>query len=193
MVEFMGLGMSQIEPSKFKLGGISEEDRKLLDYLSTEFRQAYNHYLRVIRETGILSKAKLEKKTTLAGRRRNVSYPLRSGMLANTRQCARDKAVECVRLYNALRERRIRTEFPEFMYETISPRLNWRDGYRIDSDGSISISVRKGSIVRASLEGSEEDMMAISKAFERSCRFNAAELTNEGGDYFIHVNVTPDP
>lgn len=182
---FMDSGASQVEPAKFRLVGVSEEGRMLLDYLSCEFRQAYDHYLKVIRETGILSKSELERKTTLAGRRRNVGYPLRSDILANTRQCARDKAVECVRQYNALREKRIRTEFPEFMYETVSPRLNWRDGYRIDEDGSVSISVRKGDIVRAGLEGSDENKRTIFAALERSSRLAAAELTREGGDYFI--------
>jgi hypothetical protein len=185
----MDSGASQVEPAKFRLLGVSEEDRMLLDHLSCEFRCAYDHYLRVIRETGILSKSELERKTTLAGRRRNVGYPLKSDMLANTRQCARDKAVECVRLYNSLREKRVRTEFPEFMYETVSPRLNWRDGYRIDADGSISISVRKGDIVRAVLEGSKEDKTNVSKALERSCRLAAAELTKDGGDYFISFNL----
>ncbi len=186
----MDSGGSAVEPAKFRLVGVSEEDRSLLDNLSSEFRCAYDHYLKVIRETGILSKSELERKTTRAGRRRNVGYPLKSNILANTRQCARDKAVECVRLYNSLREKRIRTEFPEFMYDEVSPRLNWRDGYRIGADCSISISVRKGGIVHAGLEGSEEDKRIVSAAIRKSGRLAAAELTKEGGDYFISLDVS---
>lgn len=165
------------------------KDRELLEYLKLEFWKTYNHYLKVIRETGILSKPKLEKKTTITSKRKNVSYPIKTELLANTRQCARDKAVECVRLYKDLKGRSIRTEFPEFMFETVNPRLNWRDGYRINPDRSIRISVRKGDMVHGRLEGSSEDYELIQKVFEEEYRFTVAEISKEGDDYFIHVGL----
>jgi hypothetical protein len=182
--------MPHEKPPRFKLEGIDEGDRELLEYLSLEFRKIYNHYLKVIRETRILSKIKLEKKTTITARRRNVSYPVRSELLANTRQCARDKAVECVILYRSLKKANLKTDFPEFMYETIKPRLNWRDGYRINPDRSVRISVKKGGLVYARLYGSREDLKLIDNAFNNGYKFNSAEISKEGDDYFIYVNVT---
>jgi len=181
--------MPHTQPPRFRLAGINEGDRELLEYLRLEFRKIYNHYLKVIRETRILSKIKLEKKTTITAKRRNVSYPIRSELLANTRQCARDKAVECVRLYRSLRERDVKTEFPEFMYETINPRLNWRDGYRINPDGSVRISVKKGKLIHAKLYGSKDDLKIIDNAFNNGYKFNSAEIVKEGDDYFIYVNL----
>ncbi|RLI91852.1 MAG: hypothetical protein DRO89_03185 [Candidatus Altiarchaeales archaeon] len=184
--------MPHIKSPRFRLDGIKKSDRELLEYLRLEFRRVYNHYLRIIRETGILSKIRLEKKTTITAKRRNVSYPIRSELLANTRQCARDKAVECVKLYHSLRERNIKTDFPEFMYETINPRLNWRDGYRINPDKSVRISVKKDKLVHAKLDGSRDDLEIIDKAFNNAYKFNSAEIVKEGDDYFICVNLTPN-
>jgi len=184
--------MPHIKFPIFRLDGIKKSDRELLEYLELEFRRVYNHYLMVIRETGILSKIRLEKKTIITAKRRNVSYPIRSELLANTRQCARDKAVECVKLYHSLRERKIKTDFPEFMYETINPRLNWRDGYKINRDGSVRISVKKGRMVRARLGGSGDDLEIIDRAFNNAYKFNSAEIVKEGDDYFICINLTPN-
>lgn len=179
------------EERSFRLNRISEKDRELLEHLRLEFKKAYNHYLKVIRDTGILSKLELEKKTTITSRRKNVSYPIKNGILANTRQCARDKAVECVRLYRELRKKKIKTDYPEFMFETVNPRLNWRDGYRINPDGSIRISVKKGDIVYAELDGAQEDFDLIQKVFDEEYRFSTAEISKEGEDYFIHVRLDP--
>jgi hypothetical protein len=175
--------------SRFRLDRISRQDRENLEHLRTEFREAYNHYLRVIRETGTLSKKTLEKKTTTTSKRKNVSFLLERDILANTRQCARDKAVECVRLYHSLRQQRIKTEFPEFMYETVNPRLNWRDGYMINPDKTVRISVKKGVMVRARLEGSDEDSELIERVFTGGHKFNSAEIVKEGEDYFIDVSI----
>ncbi len=170
---------------------MEDRDRELLEYMRFEFRRVYNHYLRVIRETGTLSKSVLEKKTTINSRRKHVGYPIKSDILANTRQCARDKAVECVRLYNDLKERNMRTEFPEFMYETLNPRLNWRDGYRINPDGSIRISVKKGNLIHAELGGPRENLDLIRGVFNRNTeyKFTTAEISREDEDYFIHVRL----
>lgn len=181
--------MPHIKSPRFRLEGIKENDRELLEYLRLEFRKIYNHYLKVIRETGIISKTKLEKKTTITAKRRNVSYPIRSEILANTRQCARDKAVECVKLYRSLREKNVKTGFPEFMYEAINPRLNWRDGYRINPDGSVRISVKKGKLIHAKLTGSRDNLRIIDKAFDKGYKFNSAEIAKKGNDYFIYVNL----
>ena len=183
--------MLDLEPKRFLLEEISREDKKLLDYLRLEFKKSYNHYLRVIRETGILSKPLLEKKTTTTSKRHNVSYPIKTDMLANTRQCARDKAVECVKLYQELRKQNVRTEYPEFMFEKIDPRINWRDGYRIAHDGTINISVKKGSIVCAKLSGSEKDHLVLEKALGDEYKFNTAEISKQGDDFFININVKP--
>ncbi len=184
--------MPHTRPPSFRLGGINEKDRELLEYLRLEFRKIYNHYLRVIRETGILSKTILEKKTTINARRRNVSYPINTEIIANTRQCARDKAVECVRLYQSLKEREGKAEFPEFMYDTVNPRLNWREGYRINPDGSVRISIKKGRVVHAKLDGSQDDLRIIHKAFNRRYKFNSAEISKKGRDYILYINVTPN-
>jgi hypothetical protein len=184
--------MLESGPARFLLEGIGEEDRGLLEYLRQEFRKSYDHYLRVIRETGVLSKDVLEKKTTVTSNRRNISYPIDTDILANTRQCARDKAVDCVRLYRSRKQRNLQTEFPEFMYDTVNPRLNWRDGYVIKSDGTVRISVKKGARVYAHISGSYEDMEQLMKAFGEDFRLAAAEISKEGEDYFIHVSALSD-
>lgn len=183
--------MSHVESPRFRLEGINKRDIELLEYLGLEFRKIYNHYLRVIRETGITSKIRLEKKMTITSRRRNVSYPIRTELLANTRQCARDKAVECVRLYHSLRKRNVKTEFPEFMYETVNPRLNWRDGYRIDHRGFIRISIKKGGLIHAKLDGSRDDLGIIDNALNNGYRFNPAEIVKEGGGIILSELMYP--
>lgn len=184
--------MLESGPTRFLLEGIGEEDRGLLEYLRQEFRKSYDHYLRVIRETGVLSKDVLEKKTTVTCNRRNISYPIDTDILANTRQCARDKAVECVRLYRSRKQRNLQTEFPEFMYDTVNPKLNWRDGYVIKPDGTVRISVKKGSRVYAHISGAYDDIAQLMKACTEDSRLAAAEISKDGEDYFIHVSVLPD-
>lgn len=173
------------EHKRFRLIEVSEEDTERLEYLRAEFRKNYNHYLKVIRETGIMSKQLLEKKTAKTSKRRRVGYPIETDILANTRQCARDKAVECVRLYQSLRRQNIRTELPEFIHNDVNPRLNWRDGYRIGSDGCVRISVKKGCSVNARLERADEGLKV------EGCRFSYAELAKVGEDYVLEVNLLP--
>jgi hypothetical protein len=174
--------MPKNEPERFRLIGVSREDAERLEYLRAEFKKNYNHYLKVIRETGVLSKHVLEKKTAKTSKRKRVGYPIETDILANTRQCARDKAVECVRLYQSLRRQNIRTELPEFIHGDVNPRLNWRDGYRIGADGSVRISVKKGCCVNAMLDGG-------GSALDR--RFGYAELAKDDGNYVLEVNLLP--
>ncbi|HIE34397.1 MAG TPA: hypothetical protein EYP86_04600 [Candidatus Altiarchaeales archaeon] len=176
---------------KFKLDGIKSEDKELLDYLVDEFKKVYDHYLGVIRNTGILSKIELEKKTTITVNRKNVSYPIYTNLLANTRQCARDRAVESVRLYRYLQNDGF-IGISKVNGFSVNPKLNWMEGYRIDSNKSVRISISKGVMVYAELRGDRKDIEFLDRALNKEFKFNSAQIVRDGNDYRLYIDIVPN-
>ena len=69
----------------------NKDEIVLLEDLQRSFRVAYNQYLLLLEEHGLLEKKELE------------SHPIQHQLLENTRQCARDVAIESVRSYEELK------------------------------------------------------------------------------------------
>ena len=161
---------------KIKLLTTSEEET-LLDDLQRSFRETYNQYLLLLEENGLLEKKELEL------------YPVQHQLLENTRQSARDVAIESVRSYLELKVTDKRVQFPKQSDQPLSTRLNYRDGYTISKEGIVRISVRKGVRVHLSYEFDPKNRIYFKQAFEKIFRFGSSVLVRKKGIFYLHVNI----
>ena len=155
----------------------NKDEMLLLDDLQRSFRETYNRYLLLLNEHGLLTKTELEL------------YPIQHRLLENTRQCARDVAIESVRSYEELKEEDKRTQFPKQSDEPLSTRLNYRDGYIIPEEGVVRISIRKGILLRLSYEFDPKNRFYFEKAFQKEFRFGSSVLVRKKNVFYLHVNI----
>ncbi len=77
------------------------DNPELLDELMFEFRNAFNQYLEACKKLNTTNRNKLEK------------YPVKSRLIQNTRQMAREKAREAVKSYFELKRQGKEVSFPQ--------------------------------------------------------------------------------
>ncbi|MHC1602569.1 MAG: hypothetical protein ACXQS4_05015, partial [Methermicoccaceae archaeon] len=102
---------------------------ELLDELMLEFRNVFNQYLEACKKLNTTNRNKLEK------------YPVKSKLIQNTRQMAREKAREAVKSYFELRKQCKDVSFPTPRKKPMPVKMNYREGYIIKEDFTVRISV----------------------------------------------------
>ena len=126
------------------------DNPELLDELMLEFRNAFNQYLEACKKLNTTNRNKLEK------------YPVKSRLIQNTKQMAREKAREAVKSYFELKRQGKGISFPKARKKPMPVRMNYKEGYIVKEDFTVRISVYPRIHVHGRLEGSDLDFAYLS-------------------------------
>ena len=161
---------------KFK---VDTEDSELLTWLRKEFRNTWNQYIEHTKELGTTNRRELEDEE------------VKTSLIQNTRQCARDKAREAVKSYYKKKEQDENASYPEPKGRPMAARLNHRDGYTINKnkDHTVRISTKPYKTVKGKLKGSPKDEKLLNKTLKGEYSFGTAELTKHGNNHYLHINI----
>ncbi len=153
---------------------------ELLDELMLEFRDVFNQYLKACRELDTSSRNKLEK------------FPVKSKLIQNTRQMAREKAREAVKSYFELKKRGKKATFPKPRKKPMPVRMNYKEGYIVREDFTVRISVYPRVHVHGKLEGSELDFAYLYNALKGKYEIGVAELLKKNNKFYLHITISKD-
>ena len=91
------------------------DNPELLDELMLEFRNVFNQYIEACKKLNTTNRNKLEK------------YPVKSRLIQNTRQLAREKAREAVKSYFELRKKGKESSFPKSRKKPMPVKMNYKE------------------------------------------------------------------
>ncbi|MDF2955243.1 MAG: Transposase [Candidatus Alkanophagales archaeon MCA70_species_2] len=156
------------------------DNPELLDELMLEIRNVFNQYLEACKKLNTTSRNKLE------------TYPVKSKLIQNTRQMAREKAREAVKSYFELRKQGKDTSFPKPKEKPMPVRMNYKEGYVVKEDFTVRISVYPRVHVYGRLKGSDLDFAYLYNALKGKYDIGTAELLKRDGEFYLHVTISKD-
>ncbi|WP_456486232.1 RNA-guided endonuclease InsQ/TnpB family protein [Candidatus Alkanophaga liquidiphilum] len=156
------------------------DNPELLDELMLEIRNVFNQYLEACKKLNTTNRNKLE------------TYPVKSKLIQNTRQMAREKAREAVKSYFELRKQGKDTSFPKPKEKPMPVRMNYKEGYVVKEDFTVRISVYPRIHVYGRLKGSDLDFAYLYNALKGKYDIGTAELLKRDGEFYLHVTISKD-
>ena len=156
------------------------DNPELLDELMLEIRNVFNQYLEACKKLNTTNRNKLE------------TYPVKSKLIQNTRQMAREKAREAVKSYFELRKQGKDTSFPKPKEKPMPVRMNYKEGYVVKEDFTVRISVYPRVHVYGRLKGSDLDFAYLYNALKGKYDIGTAELLKRDGEFYLHVTISKD-
>ncbi|WP_456487812.1 RNA-guided endonuclease InsQ/TnpB family protein [Candidatus Alkanophaga liquidiphilum] len=156
------------------------DNPELLDELMLEFRNVFNQYLEACKKLNTTNRNKLEK------------YPVKSKLIQNTRQMAREKAREAVKSYFELKRQGKEVSFPKARKKPMPVRMNYKEGYIVKEAFTVRISVYPGIHVHGRLEGSELDFAYLYNALRGKYDIGTAELLKKNDKFYLHITISED-
>ncbi|NVM03739.1 MAG: IS200/IS605 family element transposase accessory protein TnpB [Candidatus Helarchaeota archaeon] len=155
-----------------------------IDSLRMEFRRVYNEFIGVWYRTGKVSKSVFEL------------HKFPHSLLANVRQSARDVAVEAVKSYFELKKENPYANPPAIKDEPMSPRLNYKEGYRIRSEVDngekfykARITISPGDRVKVNLIGSEKQFTMLEKVLSGEYEIGSCNISKRKKKYYMNISL----
>jgi len=153
---------------------------ELLDELMHEFRDVYNQYLEGIKQLNTTNRNELER------------FLVKSKLIQNTRQMAREKAREAVKSYLELRKQGKDASLPKPRKKQMPVRMNYKEGYIIKEDFTVRISASPRIHIHGKLEGSDLDLAYLYNALKGKYDIGTAELLKKNGVFYLHITISKD-
>lgn len=159
---------------QFKL---NPESTGYLELLRREFRSCYNQYLEIAKGLDTVNSSSLEE------------HEIETDLIQNTRQKARDKALNAVENYFRQKDLQKNASYPGQKDNPMTASLNYREGYKVVDEDTVKISTVPHRRVKADIIGREEDKNLLRDTLDGKYEFGKADVLKREGEYYIHVCI----
>ncbi len=151
-----------------------------------EYRRVFNEYIKLWNQTGKYSKIFFE------------THKFQHELLANTKQAARDVAVEAIKSFLELKKEDPDAKPPQVKDVPMSPRLNFNNGYmifkKVDETGKARyiarVSIKGGERIKVELVGSKSQIELLDEALSGEQEFGSCSINKLREKYFMNISLT---